>query len=125
MVKVIMRYRFVAFFFIIIIVCLLNGCAIHGSSSERIADQSFTSKIEPGKTTHKEIRETFGYPFTRKVSNNGEQEWEYRYAKLRATHFNPWGAKTFDVFTLIIRFDRNGVVKEYVTGSSKKSNLEF
>ena len=33
--------------------------------------------------------------------------------------------KTFDVVTLIIRFDRNGVVKEYVTGTSKKINLEF
>lgn len=87
---------------VMVMLLLFMGCASVGS--EFPDDQ--VSEILVGKTTQKEIRQTFGAPW-RVGLENGQNTWTYGRYRYRLIG----KASTKD---LVIRFGANGVVSSYV-----------
>lgn len=108
----------------IILALGLAGCAsTHGN--KKIAEEDVINKIEPGKSTKKDVRGLIGDPIDVQFTDNGEEVWKYHYTRtdVRGTSFIPYagalvGGSDTKTTTLTIRFDKNGVVKNVGKGGS-------
>ena len=73
--------------------CVLAGCASSGNVS--IADatgSTVAAQMQKGRTTQAEVRAIYGDPIKTSFSSNGNETWEYEFARLqsKATNFIPY-----------------------------------
>jgi outer membrane protein assembly factor BamE (lipoprotein component of BamABCDE complex) len=113
---------------LILTASVLSACA--NSGNQLIKDQSEASveqKIHKGVSTQRDVRAAFGDPSSTSFTDNGNQLWNYEYARAtpEAKDFIPvvnlFGT-TADVNkkTLVVFFDANGVVKNFTLSSSQQ-----
>jgi outer membrane protein assembly factor BamE (lipoprotein component of BamABCDE complex) len=100
-----------------------SGCSVKtGNTNLENMSQSHIQKvIIKGKTTQNEIRGRFGEPSSTSILPTGEQSWMYMFAKARSGFFSG----TSRGRTLIIMFDKNGIVKNYTFSSSNNNKTSI
>ena len=120
---------------IIVIGILLFGIAfLFGAcaSSGKKFDMDKVAEVKPGVTTQEDCRKMFGKPVSVSRSSIGGETWTYSHASVNSiantivsvipipgTSFLAPKTK-FKSSTLIIMFDKDGIVKDFHTRSSKK-----
>ena len=99
----------------------LAGCSGQGNQQiDKLTPAQVSQMIIRGQTTEAEVKAELGDPLKVTFTDSGNQQWEYDYTKLHltATDFMPVinlletnvrGTKK----TLVILFDRRGVVRNY------------
>ena len=108
----------------------LSGCAA-GIGNGRIANESnnaLSRKIIKGKTTKSQIRQMFGDPEKTTFNSKGDLMWTYEYQHDHDTvaAYIPvvnWFAKDVKGHkkTLVILFNKKGIVKNYAFSNSANS----
>jgi outer membrane protein assembly factor BamE (lipoprotein component of BamABCDE complex) len=108
----------------------LSGCAA-GIGNGRIANESsntISRKIIKGKTTKSQIRQMFGDPEKTTFNSKGDLMWTYEYQHDHDTvaAYIPvvnWFAKDVKGHkkTLVILFNKKGIVKNYAFSNSANS----
>jgi outer membrane protein assembly factor BamE (lipoprotein component of BamABCDE complex) len=80
-------------------------------------DEKQVSKIEKGKTTQEEIQNLFGDPSGKGSNADGETQWTYSYT--HASSLTGYDSKV-QMKTLMITFDKSGIVKDFNYQESKQ-----
>lgn len=105
---------------------VLAGCASSGNTS--IADatgSTVAAQVVKGKSTQDDIRRMYGDPLKTSFTSNGNESWEYEFARLQSkpTNFIPYvnlvhsgheGHKK----SLVFFFDKSKVVQDYTMSTS-------
>src|SRR6202023_2651129 len=112
----------------------LAACSTVADNSE--TQESINQKIAKGKTTKAEVKATFGEPSSTTSKERGSEEWRYKIASSSSTLKIPgferfFGSGTEKDKTLLVDFDRRGIVTNYslneeakrYVGSSKSLRL--
>jgi outer membrane protein assembly factor BamE (lipoprotein component of BamABCDE complex) len=107
----------------LLLIFLFIGCATIGNKN--ILDQDKVSQIKRGETTKTQVREIIGDPSKTTFGENDEETWEYVLSKsqTRAATFIPIvglfaGGADMQHHTLTIKFNKQGIVKEYGQGKT-------
>ncbi len=98
---------------------LMTGCA---TGTQAIADQDKVAQIQPGKTTSKQVEALLGKPGDVALEAGGEKVWTYQRVEQSWKAFVPGLNVTNGAMreqNLVIRFDRNSVVKAVGAGEHK------
>ena len=107
-------------------VVLLGGCASEGNQQlANLHSAQVSNELVKGQSTKADVRRMFGGPMKVHFTDNGNEIWEYDFTKMHAKvqNFIPvvnWfttgekGKKK----TLVVFFDKNGVVENYTMSSS-------
>jgi len=109
---------------IIFLALTLTAC-VSAEGNKQIGNDELISKIEKGVTTKTEVTEMFGDPTRIEFIANDEEIWYYEYTRseIRGTSFIPYvglfaGGADTQQNSLVINFDRRGVVKRFGKGGS-------
>lgn len=104
----------------------LGGCASTGNVS--IADQtreSVSAQLVRGKSTQDDVRRLYGDPIKSSFTDSGNELWEYNFSKAheKLQNFIPvvsafTSGTTGKKKTLVVFFDKSGVVQNYTMSSS-------
>jgi outer membrane protein assembly factor BamE (lipoprotein component of BamABCDE complex) len=96
------------------------------NSPQRETQESVNQKIAKGKTTKAQVRATFGEPTSTTPKANGAEEWRYK----MSSSGNSWtkipgfetlfGSGAEDNKTLLVDFDRRGIVTNYALNEDQK-----
>lgn len=106
---------------------LLGACASVGNESIADANADTVSRqLVKGKTSQAEVRRLYGDPIKTSFASNGNESWEYEFARMQSkvTNFIPYvnlvhsGAEG-DKKSLVIFFDRGKVVQDYTMSTSR------
>jgi outer membrane protein assembly factor BamE (lipoprotein component of BamABCDE complex) len=105
----------------------LSGCAVRSGSSNlsNVKQNDIKKLIVKGKTTKTDIQKTFGEPYSTTILQNGDEQWTYMFteSKAKASNFIPivgiFTGSDYRGKTLMITFNKKGVVKDYMFSSSK------
>jgi len=112
-----LRVRVGGMIFVFVLVSFIAGCSV--ATKRQIIgeyiDDSDVAKIEKGVTNRSDILGLFGVPDKMRANENGS-DYLYEYAEQTSTRFNyvvPAGSGR-SVKTLLVRFDKDGLVQDYV-----------
>ncbi len=100
------------------------GCMSVSEGNKSIANvthQTINQKLVRGKTTESQVRTEFGDPAKVSFQNNGNDTvWKYSYSKGRTGPLAAFGIMNIKgrQKTLLIIFDKKGVLKNYSFSSS-------
>lgn len=75
------------------IALVLAGCASSGNQQlSKESETSVQSKLQEGKTTKAEVKNTFGSPDAVSYTDGGNEIWKYSFAKVKVngTSFIPF-----------------------------------
>jgi outer membrane protein assembly factor BamE (lipoprotein component of BamABCDE complex) len=123
-----MNKKFLFFTLLIILgVFSFSGCAVRSGSSNlsNVKQNDIKKLIIKGKTTKADIQKTFGEPYSTSILQNGDEQWTYMFteSKAKASNFIPivgiFTGSDYKGKTLMITFNKKGVVKDYMFSSSK------
>jgi len=98
---------------------VLAACStVSENSPQSETQESINQKIAKGKTTKAEVKATFGEPSSTTGKERGVQEWRYKIASSSSTIKIPgferfFGGATEKDKTLLVDFDRRGIVTDY------------
>jgi outer membrane protein assembly factor BamE (lipoprotein component of BamABCDE complex) len=106
----------------------LAGCATSGNQSLKGQDQaSVSNKLTRGTSTKADVQKAFGDPVDVSFTDSGNEIWHYSYAKAqaKAENFIPYfnllkSGTDVDKTTLVVLFDKQGVVTNYTIANSKE-----
>jgi outer membrane protein assembly factor BamE (lipoprotein component of BamABCDE complex) len=100
---------------------LLFGCSTVGNT--QIEDPNLVAQIQPGKSTKADVQRLMGPPTKQTYLDSGDTVWEYdlSQSQIKRTSFIPYfsmvaGGTNVEEHTLTVRFNNEGVVKEYGSG---------
>jgi outer membrane protein assembly factor BamE (lipoprotein component of BamABCDE complex) len=105
---------------------VLAACsAVPENSPQRETQESINQKIMKGKTTKAEVRSMFGEPVSTASKERGAEEWRYKMASSSSTIKIPgferfFGSGTDKDRTLLVDFDRRGIVTSYSLDEDSK-----
>jgi outer membrane protein assembly factor BamE (lipoprotein component of BamABCDE complex) len=96
---------------------LLAACSmIAGDSPQGETQESINQKIAKGKTTKAEVKAKFGEPVSTAPKERGAEEWSYKMSgsgnAVKIPGFERFFGTDKDK-TLVVAFDRRGVVTNY------------
>jgi outer membrane protein assembly factor BamE (lipoprotein component of BamABCDE complex) len=100
---------------------LLFGCTSVGNT--QIEDPNLVAQIQPGKSTKADVQRLMGPPTKQTYLDSGDTVWEYdlSQSQIKPTSFIPYfsmvaGGTNVEEHTLTVRFNNEGIVKEYGSG---------
>jgi hypothetical protein len=106
---------------------LLAGCASSGNTS--IADatgSTVASQLQKGRSSQADVRRLYGDPLKTSFASNGNETWEYEFARLQSkpTNFVPYislvhSGEEGEKKSLVVFFDRNKIVQDYTMSTSR------
>jgi outer membrane protein assembly factor BamE (lipoprotein component of BamABCDE complex) len=94
--------------------------------STRETQESINQKIAKGKTTKDQVKAAFGEPGSTTTKPNGSEEWSYKMANsetsvIKIPGFERFfGSGTEKAKTLLVDFDRRGIVANYSLNEESK-----
>jgi outer membrane protein assembly factor BamE (lipoprotein component of BamABCDE complex) len=99
--------------------------AVPENSPQRETQESINQKITKGKTTKAEVKSLFGEPTSTTSKERGSEEWRYKMASSASTVKIPgfekfFGSGTEKDKTLLVDFDRRGIVTGYSLDEDSK-----
>ncbi len=110
----------------------LTGCASSGNPQlENQTSATVAAHIIRGQTTMAQVKNTYGDPLSTSFTSGGQQVWTYAFTKTHAT-----GADFIPIYndfessavgkkkTLVIFFNKAGVVQDYSFSSSRVKQHE-
>ncbi len=92
--------------------CCSGGCAVSGSGTQ-ISQESIAS-LNPGQTTYAEAIATLGQPSSISAAPDGTRSATYAYKQ----EYDALVIGAVVEHTLLLEFDKNGVLQRKVTGYS-------
>jgi outer membrane protein assembly factor BamE (lipoprotein component of BamABCDE complex) len=107
----------------------LAACSLPMSSEnspQRETQESINQKIAKGKTTKDQVKAAFGEPGSTTTKPNGSEEWSYKMANsetsvIKIPGFERFfGSGTEKAKTLLVDFDRRGIVANYSLNEESK-----
>lgn len=109
-----------------IVLLVLGGCATVGNEQMRNQSQeSIAISVQKGKTTQNEIVNIYGNPNKTTLTDGGNEVWTYEYERAvpQPQNFIPFirfisSAYNSTKMTLVIMFDKSGVVSNYTARES-------
>lgn len=108
----------------ILSVAVLAACSmLAGNSPQSETQESISQKIAKGKTTKAEMKATFGEPASTTPRERGAEEWSYKMPgsgnAVKIPGFERFFGTEKDK-TLIVAFDRRGIVTNYSLNEESK-----
>ena len=120
--------------FACVIVCAaaLAGCASGGVQALKDeTPQTVAAKLTKGRSNQSDVKAAFGDPISTSFTDSGNELWNYEYIKIvpKAVDFVPIvgifaGGSDVDKKTLVVFFDKNGIVQNYALSSAKTEILQ-
>jgi len=112
---------------IVISAVAIGGCASSGNVSiAEATNTSFASQLQKGRTSQAEVRRIFGDPLKTSFSSNGNETWEYEFARLQSkpTNFIPYvslvhSGEDGEKKSLVVFFDKSKIVQDYTMSTSQ------
>jgi outer membrane protein assembly factor BamE (lipoprotein component of BamABCDE complex) len=104
----------------------LAACSLPTSSEnspQRETQESINQKIAKGKTTKDQVKAAFGEPGSTTTKPNGSEEWSYKTESsvIKIPGFERFfGSGTEKSKTLLVDFDRRGIVANYSLNDESK-----
>jgi outer membrane protein assembly factor BamE (lipoprotein component of BamABCDE complex) len=105
---------------------MLAACsAVPENSPQRETQESINQKITKGKTTKADVKSMFGEPVSTTSKERGAEEWRYKMASSSSAVKIPgfekfFGSSTDKDRTLLVDFDRRGIVTSYSLDEDSK-----
>jgi outer membrane protein assembly factor BamE (lipoprotein component of BamABCDE complex) len=105
---------------------VLGACsAVPENSPQCETQESISQKITKGKTTKADVKSMFGEPVSTTSKERGAEEWHYKMASSSSTVKIPgfekfFGSSTDNDRTLLVDFDRRGIVTSYSLDEASK-----
>ena len=106
---------------------VLTGCsAVPENSPQRETQETISQKIAKGKTTKADVKSMFGEPVSTTSKERGAEEWRYKMASsssstVKIPGFEKFfGSNTDKDRTLLVDFDRRGIVTSYSLDENSK-----
>jgi outer membrane protein assembly factor BamE (lipoprotein component of BamABCDE complex) len=103
---------------------LLTACSmIAGNSPQSETQESINQKIAKGKTTKAEVKAKFGEPVSTTPKERGTEEWSYKMSGSGNAVKIPGLERFFGTEkdkTLVVAFDRRGIVTNYSLNEDSK-----
>jgi outer membrane protein assembly factor BamE (lipoprotein component of BamABCDE complex) len=102
------------------------ACSMAPESPQRETQESINQKIAKGKTTKAEVKAMFGEPGSTTSKERGAEEWRYKMASSSASTVKIPGFEKFlgsgteKDKTLLVDFDRRGIVTNYSLDEDSK-----
>ena len=120
--------------FVCVMACAaaLAGCASGGVQALKDeTTQTVAAKITKGRSTQADVKAAFGDPISTSFTDSGNELWNYQYIKLvpKAVDFVPVvglfaGGSDVEKKTLVVFFDKNGIVQNFALSSAKTEILQ-
>src|SRR5262245_36901010 len=104
---------------------VLTACSMVSESPQRETQESINQKIAKGKTTKAEVKAIFGEPTSTTSKERGVEEWRYKMASsststVKIPGFEKFFGGTEKDKTLLVNFDRRGIVTNYSLDEDSK-----